>query len=158
MTYHRRENYSVGLANWPACNATDWDNPSGFYNSGEGGTELWLIVPKTWRQDDEAGGVRDVCITGFDIGVLWWNAFCEPLATMIKTVNPFNHRKILRFTPLSLDGAICIGASSLCPWDCERQEMWVPTFADLTDEGKTLYKTVKDLYNCEPVLSLVLDT
>ena len=157
---HRRKNFSRGLLNWPECTAENMNADIGFYNSGEGGVEAWLLVPKTYTPENFMGGVRDVCITGFEIGVVWWDALCEPLATMVRDVRNhiYHPRKIMRFTPLLLDGAICIGASGLSPWDCERKTMWIPAYSDLTDEGKVLYKTIRDLYECEPVISLVLDT
>ncbi len=128
-----------------------------FCDTKEGGIEVWLIMPKKYTHSGI--NVRSVCMTGFEVGVVYWDAVPQPLRTYFELFPSRNASgRVLKYEPILIDGAICIGASGQCPWDNERKEYWRPTFDDLTEEGKTLFKFLETLYDAEPILSAVIDT
>lgn len=158
----RRTKHSLGFVNWPECNPDikhyDEEVKDGFADSGEGGMECWMIVLPEVPTHEGRYSVRNVCITGFRIGVREWDAiatdwFVEYLGKLVHST----HGKVMRNVP-PLDAAVCVGASGTSPVDMARGHYWQATFKDLTEEGQDLWQLMVKLYGIEPQLVMVLDT
>lgn len=189
----RRTAQSYGFVNWPEPTLDRYplgpERPeSGIADSGEGGMECWLMVGEADRDrirstDPDTppppSSVRDVCITGFEIGVLchdavpddWfqarWRAAQEDL---FRESRREQKRKRLpspwstahgMMAPMRIESAVCIGASGRSLVDFAAGEYWRPRpeEPDLTAEGVTLVNLLRYLYGYEAVqIVMVLDT
>lgn len=154
--YYRRENITFGHVNYPKCEAKSFDSPDGFYDSKEGGSEIWFIVPHRIERDNRVGGVRSICITGFDIGIFGWDVVDEALEVYLPRTRA--GKGVLHHDIVPINGAVCVGASGTSPWDCKRKSYWQPGFHDLTQEGQQLFRILAGLYQYEPTIHFVLDT
>jgi hypothetical protein len=168
-TLMRRSTTSYGFVNWPTCDAPGMEATAGYYDTHEGGTECWLVVPKpdyvraSGYKDPRPMSVRGVCITGFEIGVIEWDSvttewFADLLGPLI-SLNTGMERVKWATPRAFLDAAVCIGATGMSPWDCTNQHYWQARRGDLTPEGERLYQLVGELYiGRGPELVMVLDT
>lgn len=138
-----------------------WPEESGnIKDSGEGGMECWLCVPYF---NDNTHGVRDVCITGVILSFVSWDAMpgtdeiSRDMSEM-DTLPVFDKREAVdRNDWPFLGAAICVGATKKSLFYVNG-DVWTPTVADLTPEGKTIYHLVANLYDTEPVFVMALDT
>ena len=164
MVSHRRESVSWGFVHWPTVQnppekwesgAADWDAHAqdGYWNTGEGGMEVWLLaIP----EPEGVSAVRGVCMTGFHVGVLEWNAVTTPWWEKVAGVTYMSGK--VQFQRVRLDGAVCVGASGLSIWDAKNKAYWQPSYGDLTGEGKKVFDAMASLYGYEPSIVVALDT
>ena len=189
----RRTHQSYGFVNWPEPTLDRYplgpERPeSGIADSGEGGMECWLIVGDADRDriqcSDPAAtpppsSVRDVCITGFEIGVLchdavpddWfqarWRAAQEDLfrespwaQKRRRLPSPWNSGHGMT-APMRIEAAVCIGASGRSLVDFAGGGYWRPRpeEPDLSKEGVQLLSLLRLLYGYDAVqVVMALDT
>lgn len=157
--FARRRSEAVGVVNYPQCNAPNYESKVGFFDTKEGGSEIWLIVPPT-RHDELS--LRSIAITGFHIGIVAFDAVPDREIRMYLPDVIYDKgdwgKKGQRPPQPVIDGALCLASSGMSPWDCAREEYWKPEIGDLTDEGKAIFFALKKLYMVEPIIGFVLDT
>lgn len=189
----RRTDQSYGFVNWPEPTLDRYplgpERPdSGIADSGEGGMECWLMVGEADRDriqcSDPAvtpppSSVRDVCITGMEIGVLcydavpddWFQARWRSAQEDLFREFPWGQKQKRlpspyggihgMSAPMRIEAAICIGASGRSLVDFTAGEYWRPRpeEPDLTAEGVTLVNLLRHLYGWDTVqIVMVLDT
>lgn len=152
----RRTTMVIGEVNYPVCAAQSYESTEGFYDTKEGGSEIWLVVGDRLR--DSSFSVRSVCITGFYVGILECNASGTHAIERFLPDYFWKEGRGLRRQRPTIEGAICLAGSGMSPFDCRRREYWQPSFEDLTDKGRALYLAIKELYDQEPMLAFILDT
>jgi len=170
---NRRSSDTRGYVNFPV------DDPR-YKNTGEGGMFVRLVVEekenKGWMVC--CGGLQhiqyDECLVADDV--------CPPpqrLPRNIDSLPPEEVDRILKETqiypveahhfPLLKDGSwgsvgylsiITLGSTGWSGWDNETDDYWHCTYGDLTEEGRSLYDSLKNLYgeDCQIYLQTWLDT
>jgi hypothetical protein len=119
-----------------------------WYDSGEGGLAFFLLV-KSERLDHSRcvccvtgplWGVQDVCFN---------KDYCPPSHYDWPT----------REWHMELDAALLIGSTGLSLWSDKSGRYFQPKYGDLTDDGKTLFRTLETMYGtgCVDIVTL-LDT
>jgi hypothetical protein len=157
---------------------------SGLADSGEGGTEFYLMVfDAAWSQYRERqestwhpASVRDLCVTGFRCSIEEWDAVPDDefqarwgahqrymhessIEEQKRRSRPGSVYTARRFFPLPVESVVCIGASTRSLWDYSTGSYWKPTYDELTEPGQQLYDSLSWLYGFGTVqIVVVLDT
>lgn len=191
---NRRSPAAYGFVNWPEPTMERYPigpprPTSGFADTREGGMECWLIVGEAARETTQStdpvvepppSSVRDVCITGFEIGVLchdavpddWFQARWRAAQDQLLRGSPWGQKQQRlpsgcgggshgMTAPMPVEAAVCIGATGLSIVDFAAGGYWRPRpeEPDLTAEGVALYGLMRQLYGFDAVqIVMVLDT
>ena len=144
---------------WPACAATSLEASAGFYDTGEGGMQCWLLVPEKFSAGPRTS-VVNVCAAGVTISVLDISPFVSPLPAhyIIRQVTLMRDGSKICVDLMHVVAAVCIGASTSSPWDCARGAFWQATRRDLTEQGRRLFKALANLYRTRPRFVMALST
>jgi len=110
-------------------------------NSSEGGLAFYLLVPKKFAAKTYKDLRLACCVTG----VAW------PKQDVC-----FNHRYDKK-DGIVIDAGLLIGSTGESLWSDFSGDYFQPKLEDLTDSGKQLYRTLKDIYGHVDIVTL-LDT
>ena len=126
---------------------------NGWHDTGEGGLAFFLLIPSLWYVDysahDKASFVsRQACVAG---GVWWPPQDCQ--VGVVGGAANFHVYGRNFGTNQHIDGGLLIGSTGESLYSDKFETYFMPTYNDLTDEGKALYDMLYKLY-CEPISNL----
>lgn len=158
-TARRRSKFVFGFVKLPALDGVD------IRSTGEGGTEFWLVAHSPGVPARTGGGVsltrapvRELCITGVEFALLHADVVCNGWLRELHD-EAYRRRKSELPSPVTVNGAVCVGSTGLSLWDERRGMYWVPKLEDLDRIGQTVYHAFEELYGAENVeLVTALDT
>jgi hypothetical protein len=152
MAAHRNKTAESGWVCWP-----NWETHE---NTGEGGLEVYLVVPMT------GGPLEDPfyhCLSSVDVMMTSGDVLfdvCKPRDFDKKHGRADAYDKSFPDMISHYVGfcaILCLGSSG-SSWCKKDGDYFHATYETLTYKGKMLYQMLKQLYGREPILLTFLDT
>ena len=150
----RKQTKSKGWVNWPKLNASHCKNGVNciarhkvFHDTGEGGMEAWLVLPREYKPKNDSA-----CITGV----------CFNLTLFDSLVIPRQERWRLNYVEDSehtdFSAVILLGSTNKCLWDHEKEDLFKVSKENLTENGLVLFNLITKLFDREPEIMTAIDT